>query len=60
MNNVAFDNLSVANTFLCLISTNYMYTLMIICIDTWKHEITSNVANVSNTCFNYKSLNMNA
>ena len=60
MNNVPFANLSVANMFLCLISTNYMYTLMIICIYTRKHEITSNVAYVSIKCFKCKCIYMNA
>ena len=60
MNNVPFANLSVANMFLWLISTNYLYTLMIICIYTWKHEILRNVAYVSIKCFKCKCLYMNA
>ena len=44
--------------FLWLTSTKYMFSFMIICIYTWRHEITRKVAYVNETCDKKQKLQM--
>ena len=58
MNNDLIANPSVVTCFWWLTSTKYMFSFMIICIYTWRHEITRKVAYDNETCDNKQMLQM--